>query len=317
MSDIVVLDPGYPSYDYEEQLFRDHGYQFSICTGRDRDRKIGLAGEANGILVRGTLLDAAALDRMPHLKAIVRYGTGYENIDLEHAAGKGIRVANVQGYASDSVSDHAMGLMYSCIRGIGHIWPEEFGTPFRREVFELHNKTLGIIGIGRIGSRMSRKAAPLFYRVLAYDPYKQADRIEAAGAVKSGWQELLQKSDVISIHCNLTQETRHLLDRKAFRSMEQCPVILNTARGAVIDSRALLEALDGGHIHSAGLDVYEHEPPGPEEKKLINHPGVIATPHVAWYSQTAQAELQKRAADNLLALLRGEQIPDEIIPENL
>jgi D-3-phosphoglycerate dehydrogenase len=317
MSDIVVLDPGYPSYTYEEQLFGDQGYHLIISRECERDLKIAHAKEAKGVLVRGTLLDAAALDRMPHLMAIVRYGTGYENIDIRHAARRGIRVANVQGYASDSVSDHAIGLMYSCIRGIGHRWSGEFGAPFRREVFELHNKTLGIIGFGRIGSRMSRKAGPLFSRILACDPYQDSQQINASGAIKSDRGEVLRESDVISVHCNLTRETHHLLDGKAFRSMERCPVILNTARGAVVDSRALLEALESNRIHSAGLDVYEHEPPGSEEQKLIAHPRVIATPHVAWYSDTAQAELQTRAADNLLALLRGERIPDEITPQNI
>lgn len=313
----MVLDGGYPSYAYEEELFRTHGYPFKRCREgpEERDLKIGIAHDAVGILVRGTVLDAKTLDRMAHLKAIVRYGTGYENIDLEHATRRGIRVANVQGYASDAVSDHAMGLMFSCIRGTGSPWPEDFGKPVRREVFELHEKTLGIIGIGRIGSRFSRKATPLFRQIIAYDPYQPSSHMKKAGAQKAGWTELLQNSHVISIHCNLTPETRHMLNRKAFRAMKQHPVILNTARGGVIDSSALEEALNMDQIHSAGLDVYEREPPGPEEKKLISHPLVVATPHVAWYSETAQAELQKRAADNLLALLQGKAVTDEITPE--
>ncbi|MGW8315768.1 MAG: C-terminal binding protein [Bacteroidales bacterium] len=316
MNNIVVLDTGYPSYDYEKKLFRSHGYDISICGEEERDRKIGFAVGATGVLVRGTLLDAEALDRMKNLKAIVRYGTGFDNIDLKHAALRGIRVANVQDYASDSVSDHAMGLMYSCIRGIGTPWPEDFGKPVRHEVFELHDKILGIIGFGRIGSRLSRKAAPLFKKVLAYDPYKQADQVKEAGAITSGWLELLQNSHVISVHCNLTDETRHMLNGKAFNLMLRHPVILNTARGAVIDSAALLGALEGDRIHSAGLDVYEREPPGPEEKQLLSHPRVVATPHVAWYSETALAELQKRAADHLLALLQGKEVADEITPSD-
>lgn len=315
MNRIVALDTGYPSYGYEEELFRTHGFQFDCCSTPEGDweAKTGCARDAVGILVRGTVIGAAELDRMAQLRAIVRYGTGYENIDLKETASRGIRVANVQGYASEAVSDHAMGLMFASVRGIGTRWPDAFGKPVRAEMFELHDKTLGIIGIGRIGSAFCRKAAPLFREVLAYDPYKSREHMEKAGASPAGWEELLHKSHVISIHCNLTAETTHLLDGRAFRLMDKRPVLINTARGAVINTAALQEALRAEMIHSAGLDVFETEPPGAAELLLTGHPRVTATPHVAWYSDRAQAELQRRAADNLLALLQGKAVSDEII----
>jgi D-3-phosphoglycerate dehydrogenase len=249
---------------------------------------------------------------MRKLKAIVRYGTGYENIDLQQAHDRGIRIANVQGYANHAVSDHALGLMFACIRGIGAAWPGGFGKPIRPEVFELHDKTLGIIGIGRIGSHFSRKASPMFRQTLACDPYQTAEAMSASGARKSELGEVLEKSHVISIHCTLTLETHHLMDRVAFGRTDQHPVIVNTARGGIINGKALREALDAGRIHSAGMDVFENEPPGAEESALIKHPRVIATPHVAWFSDRASKELQRRAADNLLALLQGREVPDEL-----
>jgi D-3-phosphoglycerate dehydrogenase len=318
MNRIVVLDTGYANYAYEQDLFGAQGYRFELYQGGDDDRedKIRFAGNALGILVRGTLIDSAALKRMQDLKAIVRYGTGFENIDLQQAFSRGIRVANVQGYANHAVSDHAMGLMFACIRGIGVSWPERFGRPMRRDIFELHNKTLGIIGIGRIGSQFAMKAYPLFKQTLACDPYRTAESIRKRGAIKSELNDVLENSHVISIHCNLTDETQHMLNMESLLAVRQQPVIINTARGAVIESSALLAALNSGKVHSAGLDVFEQEPPGGTEKPLLEHPRVIATPHVAWYSDQSVKELQQRAADNLLALLQGRRVPDEIKPGN-
>jgi len=315
MSKICVLDTGYESYAYEAGLFGKLGHEFLLYEGDpgNREAQLAFAGDAVGILVRGSLIDRNAMARMPELKAIVRYGTGYENIDLTAARERGIRVANVQGYASDAVSDHAMALMYACLRGIGQPWPEQFGKPGRKEIFELHDKTLGIIGIGRIGSRFATKAAPLFRETLAFDPYKDSEYMKEAGAVRSGLDELLNRSHVISVHCSLTEETLHLLNRRTIGMMKKRPVVLNTARGPVIEETALLEALENGHVHSAGLDVFELEPPLLAEHRLLDHPHVIATPHVAWYSQSALRELQRRAAENMVALLQGRRIRDEII----
>lgn len=314
MKSIAVIDTGYESYGYELKLFQEHEYQLIIYNGPagDRELQFDFVREASGILVRGTVIDEEALEQMPHLKAIVRYGAGYENIDLEATVSKGIRVANVQGYANHSVSDHAIALMFACIRNLVGNSVHNFGKPARREVFELHNKTLGIIGIGRIGSHFSRKSSVLFERTMAYDPYKTAKYIEANHAEKTDLSELLNKSHVISLHCNLTDETRHILGKTAFIEMQNKPVIINTSRGPTICEKDLLKALDSGVVHSAGLDVFEKEPPGKEQELLLQHPHVISTPHVAWYSDRASHELQKRAADNMLALLSGKHVDDEL-----
>ena len=314
MKSIAVIDTGYESYDYELELFHEHGYQLIIYNGPARDRKLQLnfAREASGILVRGTAIDKEALDQMPNLKAIVRYGAGYDNIDIKTAASKGIRVANIQGYANHSVSDHAIALMFACIRNLGGKSEDNFGKPARKEVFELHNKTLGIIGIGRIGSHFSRKASALFEKTLAYDPYKTTKYMQANKAEKTDLPELLNQSHVISLHCNLTEETRHILRETAFLEMQNKPVIINTSRGPTICEKDLLKALNSDTIHSAGLDVFEKEPPGKDQEMLLKHPKVISTPHIAWYSDRASRELQKRAADNMLALLSGKHVDDEL-----
>jgi len=314
MKSIAVIDTGYDSYDYERELFLEHGYELVIYNGPARVRKLQLdfAAEASGILVRGTSIDKEAFEQMPNLKAIVRYGAGYENIDLNTAASKGVRVANVQGYANHSVSDHAIALMFACIRNLNGNSIDSFGKPARQEVFELHNKTLGIIGIGRIGSHFSRKTSTLFEKTVAYDPYKTAEYMQANNAEKIDLSELLNKSHVISLHCNLTDETRHILNELGFLKMHNKPVIINTSRGPTICEKDLLKALDSGRVHSAGLDVFEKEPPGKDQELLLQHSNVISTPHIAWYSDRASNELQKRAADNMLALLSGKHVDDEL-----
>ena len=336
MEEIAVLDTGYEDYSQEQRLFSENGYRLKIFDGsaRDLEEKISFASGATGILVRSSRIDREFLDRMPRLKAIVRYGTGYDNIDLAAAAGRGIRVANVQGYADHAVSDHALALMFACVRNLSAVehhsrkhrpsdeeqpsapasagGEEVFGKPGRKEVFELHDKTLGIIGIGRIGSQFASKAGPLFERIIAFDPYKEAAYMKEFGAEKTSFGDLLQRSHVISLHCSLTHETRHLLDVAAFGQMKNRPVIINTSRGPVMDERALLTALEEGKVHSAGLDVFETEPPGEKQQALLNHSRVAWTPHIAWYSDCSMRELQRRAAANMIALLTGGEAEDEV-----
>jgi D-3-phosphoglycerate dehydrogenase len=319
MARIAILDRGYASYDYEKDRFAAHGHELDIYPGDqgDLDAKISFSQDAEGILVRGTLLDERFFNKASRLRAVVRYGVGYDNVDLEAATRRGIRVANVQGYATQSVSDHALALIYACIRGLPAGQDKvisSFLKPPSTELFELHNKTLGIIGLGRIGSALSRKCEPLFKRILAVDPYIPDGDFTISGAIKSDLDTLFRDCHVISLHCNLTDETRHMVDRRAFRKMELRPVIINTARGEVMDQPALLNALAEDIVHSAGIDVYEHEPPGQHETALFSHPRIIATGHYAWYSETSMTELQKRATENMIALLKGEEIEDCLNP---
>ncbi len=311
---IAILNTGYESYAYEVELFARYGFDLIIYDGPPKDKNLmyAFASKATGILVRELLIDDKALALMPDLKAIVRYGVGYDNIDVDIARKKNIRVANVQGYGNHSVSDHAMALMFALTRDLEGSRKGAFSKPSRSEVFELHNKTLGIIGLGRIGSQFSRKASPLFQHTIACDPYKSGDYIQSHGARKVDLSELLTESHVISLHCNLTGETRHILNAATFQNMKQKPVVINTSRGPVIHEESLLSALNSGVVHSAGLDVFEQEPPGKEQLPLLDHPHVVHTPHVAWYSDEAIRVLQTRAADNIIGLLTGKPVEDEL-----
>lgn len=313
--EVIILDSGYKSYDFEKELFEKNGFTLKIFSTYDGDisEKISFAVNADGILVRHTKIDEFFLSGMKNLKAVVRYGVGYDNIDIEACTRHNIRVANVQGYANHSVSDHAMALMFACSRGM---WDtdsqliKKFASPPAEDVFELHDKILGIIGLGRIGSVFCKKASPLFKENLAADPYKPDSYFSQFPVRKVELEELLQESDVISIHCNLTAETRHLMDNKAFSMMRKRPVIINTSRGEVICEDDLLDALNTGKVHSAGLDVYENEPVSNRQGGLISHPRTICTGHYAWYSDYSAVELQHRAALNLFNFLTGKPVDD-------
>jgi len=311
--EVVILDSGYKSYDFEKELFDKNDFKLKIYPtyqGEKAEKK-KFAENADGILVRHTPIDEEFLTGLKNLKAVVRYGVGYDNVDVSACTKSGIKVANVQGYANHSVSDHAMALMFSCSRAMWDVklqLTQKYASPPVPDVFELHDKTLGIIGLGRIGSEFCKKASPLFKQVLAADPYKPDTHFNLLSARKVALHELLENSDVISIHCSLTAETNHLLDVPAFSLMHKRPVVINTSRGEVIAEKAMLDALKSGKIHSAGLDVYENEPTNSNQDELINHPRTICTGHYAWYSDSAAIVLQKRAALNLLNFLTGKPV---------
>lgn len=314
---VVILDSGYKSYAFEKELFERNGFQLKIhpLYKGEKAEKIKFAKDADGILVRHTIVDDEFLTKMNNLKAVVRYGVGYDNIDVDACTKHGVKAANVQGYASHSVSDHALALMFSCTRGLWNTKKqllEQFAATPAEDIFELHDKTLGIIGLGRIGSKLSRKAQPLFQNIIATDPYKPENYFAELSVKKVPLQELLKNAHVISINCNLTKETRHILNESAFAEMQQKPVIINTSRGETMDEKALLNALNSGKIHSAGLDVFENEPTSLAQKEIIEHQRTICTGHYAWYSDRAALELQKRAAQNLMNLLTGKKTNDSL-----
>jgi D-3-phosphoglycerate dehydrogenase len=314
---IVVVDSGYESYAYEEELFGNSGYQFEIFPGESHDRegKKKFAKDAVGILVRWTEIDDDFIQAVPKVKAVVRYGVGYDNINIDSASRHNVKVSNVQGYANHAVSDHAIALIYACIRALPQSersLKEHYTQPPIKNISEIHTLTLGIIGLGRIGGTLCTKAKTLFKEIIAYDPYIQDDKFISLGARKTTLEKLIENSDVISLHCNLTEETRNLINSSNIACMIKQPILINTSRGAVVNDLDLLQGLKADKLHSAGLDVFHEEPPGKNYDQLLAHPRVISTGHYAWYSKTSAKELQEKAAQNLLSMLKGE-IPEDCL----
>jgi D-3-phosphoglycerate dehydrogenase len=317
---VVIVDTGYASYDVESAILEEAGAALDAYPGPADSHadKIAFCRGAHGILVRGTVIDGDFLDAVPGLKAVVRYGVGYDNVDVNAASKRGILVANVQGYASHSVSDHALALILACLRGLrpaaDHL-RSRFGAPAFPYMPELKDMTLGIVGLGRIGGMLCTKTRGLFKQVLACDPYIPDMRFANLGAVKTGLDALLSTSDVVSIHCNLTEETRLMFDRDTFAKMRPDAILINTARGPLVDEDALLEALKASRLYGVGVDVFWDEPPRANRDELLDHPRVVATGHVAWFSTQAGKELQRRAAENMAAMLRGDIPADCLNPD--
>ena len=317
MPKIKLLDTGFDSFAYEETLFNSHGYEFAIWPGDkgDVEGKIKFASDAVGILIRWTLINEEFLSKMNGLKAIARYGVGYENIDLDAINRYEVKAANVQGYGNQSVSDHALALMYACnrmlLRGHNEI-RETFSNPPDKRVLDFHECTLGVIGLGRIGGTLCKKASHLFKEVIACDPYIRDSRFEQLGARKVSLEELMRQSDIISVHCNHTDESENLLNAETFRLAEKRPIVINTARGPIVNQEGLLSALELKQVFSAGIDVFDTELASELPDAMLNHDSIICTGHYAWYSIQAHQELQKRAADNLLAMLQGK-IPEDCL----
>lgn len=256
------------------------------------------------LIIGGGRFSVGELDRFPHLRLIVRAGIGLDLIDLEAAGRRGVAVVNTPGYATEEVADHAILLLLAAARRL-HYFERQAGCDWLSVdcsgVRRLAGATLGLIGFGAIGRAVARRARALGMSILAYDPYVSTEFICSLGTAPSRLDDLLADSDAISLHAPLTPETHHVLDRSTFRLMSRRPVIVNTARGAMINLSELVSALDAGLVSSAALDVVDGEPYPPSA--LLDRDDVIITPHVAWYSDGARDEMGRRAAE--IALLHA------------
>jgi C-terminal binding protein len=251
----------------------------------------------------------ASFARAPRLKAIVRAGVGVNNVDFTAAARRGIGVCNVPDYGTEEVADHAMALLLALVRHL----PESDASMRRgeweyrvaAETVRLRGKTLGLVGCGRIGSAMALRARAFGLDVVFYDPYVPPGLDKALGLRRASTLDvLLAESHFLSLHCDLRPSSRHLIDARAFEAMRPGAILVNTARGPVVDQSALLEALDRGRLYAAGLDVFEHEPLSDE--RLRNHARVLLSPHSAFYSKEGFIELRTKTAQEVARVLDGE-----------
>ena len=255
-------------------------------------------------------LDAPAVRGLPGCRAIVRYGIGVDNIAVAEATARGILVANVPEYCIQEVSDHTVALILAANRrlvaGNEAVRQGNWGPAVMAGTPRLATLTVGVVGFGRIGQEVARKLLPLVARVLAYDPYLPAEEIAAHGAAPAGLDELLGASDFVTINCPLTPASRHLLNAETLARMKPGAWLVNTARGEIVDEEALVEALQVGHLGGAALDVLTVEPPAPGAR-VARLPNVILTPHVAWVSTQATADLQRLAAEEARRVLEGQR----------
>ncbi|MBT8406351.1 MAG: phosphoglycerate dehydrogenase [Deltaproteobacteria bacterium] len=273
-----------------------------------------LIPEFDGVVVRSrTKIDREVLERASHLRVIGRAGIGVDNIDIEVATQLGVLVMNTPGANAVAAAEHAMALMLALARHIPRADESVRAGKWEKKKFvgtELYNQTLGVIGLGRIGSIMANRALGMRMRVLAYDPYVSEDAATKHGVDLVTPEKLFRQSDFISIHTPFTKETRGLLDEAAFKMMKRGVRIVNCARGGIIDETALHEAIKKKKVAGAALDVFSQEPP--VDNPLLDLPQVIATPHLGASSEQAQMNVATAIAEQMVDYLNNGLIRNAV-----
>lgn len=251
-------------------------------------------------------IDAAVIRSAKKLKVVSRYGVGIDNVDLQAAKEHNVIVTNTPGANSGSVAELAVGLMLDLARNITPaIESTRKGEWQRFRGISLEGKTVGFIGFGSIGQEVARRLSCFNCQILAYDVAPQHELGKKYNITFASFDEVLAKSDFLSLHCSLVPDTRKLLNDECFSKMKTGAFLINTARGELVDDEALICALESGKISGAGLDVFSKQPPDPSDP-LLNHPKVICTPHMASHTDMATNNMGWGAVENCLAVLRGE-----------
>jgi D-3-phosphoglycerate dehydrogenase len=257
-----------------------------------------------------SILSDLTFARAPRCQCVVRAGVGYNNVDVDSATRHGVVVCNVPDYGTEEVADHAIMFLLALARRlvISHQAIREGTWDHRTAVGapRLRGRTFGVVGCGRIGTAAALRAKALGLDVVFYDPYLRQGMDKALGIRRvHRLDELLEQSHFVSLHCYLDASTRHLINARTIARMRPGAMLINTARGPLVDEAALLDALDSGHLSSAGLDVVEREPL--DNERLRHHPNILLTPHTAFYSVEGYNELRTKTAEEVRRILLGEQ----------
>jgi len=269
------------------------------------ERLIDLLQGVDGAVIGVVPMTAHVLEQSPSLKVVSMHGVGVDHIDLTAAAQKGVVIANCQGANDQSVADLTIGLMIAIARDIPLVdskvreggWGAHAGS-------EMWKKTIGLVGLGRIGRGVAKRALGFDTKVLAYDPYVKADDLDL-DITLTDFEEILQESDFVSLHAALTEETRHMIGAKQLQAMKPTAYLINTSRGALVDEAALHDALSKKQIAGAALDVYEVEPP--KDSPLMGLENIVVTTHIGAHTRESIERVGVMAAENVLQSLQGGQ----------
>ncbi len=311
---VVVTDFNYADLEVEREALARWNAELHGFHCATPQEVVRVARDADAIISQYAPIDAEVISELRKCRVIGRYGIGVDNIDVQAATERGIAVINVPSYCEDEVSDHALAMLLAWTRRIPHyaaevregVWDWKTGRPIHR----LRGKVLGLLGFGKIARLLAKKAKPLGFVILAHDPYLPPEIFEEHGAQPVGFEELLARSDFLSLHVPLTPETRHLINAEALALMKPTACLINTSRGGVVDERALADALKQGQLAGACLDVMEKEPPD-TDNELLKLPQVLISPHVAWYSEESERDLRRKIATDIGRALNG------LLPEGL
>jgi len=306
---VVVTDDRFGSYREEEEVLKSIDAELKIYNCENESDAVTAVKKADAVLVNLTPLNRKIIASMKKCRVISRYGVGYDNVNVDAATEAGIWVARVPDYSYEDVSDHALALLLGCIRKISYkdrrVREGGWNLKSEQPVHRIKGHILGLIGYGGIAKALHRKVCGLgLSRVLVYDPYLEPDVVRRNGAEPVDMDELLKRSDYISIHVPLTEGTRSLISTQEIGKMKESAILINTSRGPVLDEKAVVKALKSRRINSAGLDVFIEEPlPKGHALKALDN--VILSDHTGYYSEESLKELKTKAARNVAEVLMG------------
>ena len=316
---VVVTDSPFSDLNPARETMSQIDAEVVLLAGCSPDAIGRAARNADGVLVTYAKIGREVIQQMDRCRIISRFGIGVDNVDISAATGAGIVVTRVPDYCVEEVADHALALLLALARKIplansmvqAGSWDLSATGPIHR----LRGSTLGLLGFGRIPQLAAPRAKAFGMHVIANDPYLTSEVKSRMDVEFVSFSELLRRSDFVSIHSPLVPATLRLFNADAFRQMKPTAYLINTARGAIVDDQALSEALDHGTIAGAALDVLPEEPP--RNSPLLGRPNVIVTPHMSFYSAESLVDLQTRAAQEVVRVIRGEDPLNPVNPEVL
>ena len=314
---IAITDYSFPSLDVEEGILRPLGHEIVAWKEKRPATELPqLVADADAVITQFAPVNADVIASMSRAKVIVRYGIGVDNVDLDAAKARGIPVCNVPDYCIDEVADQTLAFLLAttrqvvtnCVRNREGKWGLATSLDQMRALRDL---TVGIVGFGRIGREVVARLRAFKCKVLVHDPVVSAGEIEHAGAKPVALRELLSQTNVISLHCPSTANTRGMINRDSLTITRRGVILINVARGDLVDSAALTEALQSGHISAAALDVFAPEPI-PADHPILKMDNVIVASHIASCSVPAVKKLRETAANLAAMALRGETLPNVV-----
>ena len=312
MSTVLITDHLFPSISLQKKVLEDAGFKLEevkpIC--KTEDEVIERCAKADALLVQWAPISRRVLEALPKVQGVVRYGIGVDNIDVKAAKDVGRIVSNVPNYCQEEVSDHTLAMMISLARRIPHdhmqIAHGGWGVGPFLPIPAFSDLTLGLIAFGSIAKKVSQKARPFRFQQIAYDPVAKEESFVGQGVERVELDDLLRRSDIITLHCPLMPSTHHMINAASIAKMKAGVLLINTARGPLVNEVDLIAALQAGKILGAGLDVFEKEPL-PKESLLRTFPNVLLTSHAASVSTRAVELLQIKAAEAARDILLGKR----------
>ncbi len=321
---VVVTDYIEPDLKWEADQFRQLGVEFASHQLKfgSAAELVAAAGEADVVIVNMARFDAEVIAGLRRCRLLIRHGIGYDNVDVAAASQRGIVVANIPDYCVAEVAEQAVMLMLACQRKLGQqaailrasAAQKQWDFATINPVFRLRGKTVGIVGLGRIGGTVFQMLQGFGVRLLVCDPYLSSERRQSLDVTPIALAELLPQADLVTIHTPLNAETHHLFDAPQFEQMKPTAILINTARGAIVNLLALDQALRRGDLALAGIDVYEQEPP-PSDFPLLHNERALCTPHLSWLSEESGWIIRQRIVADVQRCLRGEAPLSQVNPE--